>query len=108
MFKNLTPWQLAGITAPVLVSLAYLLSEPLPPPRKLVIHPAISKLSDDGSELRRLYAEAYPEDFFEGGGYANLPFGKIKYFVLGPEDAPKVSGSDCILFLCRINWCTSG
>jgi len=34
--------------------------------------------------------ELYPEDVFPGGDYANLPMGKTRYWIFGPEDGEKV------------------
>ncbi|KLO14437.1 alpha/beta-hydrolase [Schizopora paradoxa] len=34
--------------------------------------------------------EVYPEDIYPGGGYANLPMGRTKYWLFGPEDGEKV------------------
>jgi hypothetical protein len=32
----------------------------------------------------------YPEDFFPGGAYVELPHGRTRYWVLGPEDGKRV------------------
>ncbi|KAF9933917.1 hypothetical protein BGZ67_004059 [Mortierella alpina] len=33
---------------------------------------------------------AYPEDYFPGGAYAELPFGETHYFLFGPDNGKKV------------------
>jgi len=34
--------------------------------------------------------EVYPEDVYPGGGYANLPMGRTRYWLFGPEGGEKV------------------
>ncbi|KAG8992355.1 hypothetical protein FRB94_011693 [Tulasnella sp. JGI-2019a] len=85
--RDINPFQVAAIAAPLL---AYLLWQPLPRPKKLLIHASIPRRADDKSALVRRFREVYPEDYFEGGGYAALPHGKTHYYLLGPENAPKV------------------
>ncbi|KIY63233.1 alpha/beta-hydrolase [Cylindrobasidium torrendii FP15055 ss-10] len=34
--------------------------------------------------------EIYPEDIYPGGGYADLPIGRVKYWLLGPEHGEKL------------------
>ncbi len=34
--------------------------------------------------------DIYPEDVFEGGGYAVLPYGKTRFWVVGPSEGTKV------------------
>lgn len=83
---DLTPIHVAAIAAPLLT---YSLWQPFPNPKKLVIHPSVSDRSFEDTPLLKRFKEVYPEDFYEGGGYAALPHGKTHYYLLGPEDAPK-------------------
>jgi hypothetical protein len=43
----------------------------------------------------------YPEDFFPGGAYVELPHGRTRYWVFGPEDGKRVrvgsSGLTCMV-----------
>ncbi|EIW64718.1 alpha/beta-hydrolase [Trametes versicolor FP-101664 SS1] len=34
--------------------------------------------------------QIYPEDLFPNGNYAQLPYGRVRYWLLGPEDGTKV------------------
>ncbi|KAI0374220.1 alpha/beta-hydrolase [Pilatotrama ljubarskyi] len=34
--------------------------------------------------------QIFPEDLFPNGSYAPLPYGRVRYWILGPEDGPKV------------------
>ncbi|KAG8879919.1 hypothetical protein FRB98_005453 [Tulasnella sp. 332] len=86
ILQDLTPIRIAAIAAPLL---AYILWQPFPDPKKLVIHPSISDRSREETPLLKRFKEVYPEDFFEGGGYAALPHGKTHYYLLGPKNAPK-------------------
>ncbi|KZT06923.1 alpha/beta-hydrolase [Laetiporus sulphureus 93-53] len=33
----------------------------------------------------------YPEDYYPNGGYVQLPYGRTRYYLLGPEDGTKVA-----------------
>ncbi|KAH9937644.1 Alpha/Beta hydrolase protein [Fomitopsis serialis] len=49
------------------------------------VHHSIAALPPD-SRIRQIY----PEDFFPNGGYVQLPYGRTRYWLLGPEDGVKV------------------
>lgn len=51
---------------------------------------------DPDSELGKGVNEVYPPDAFEGGSDVRLPNGRVKYYLLGPEEGDKVglSGSN--------------
>lgn len=91
--RDLTMPQISVLSVSVILSLAYLWWDPLPPPKQLVIHPSISASSDVQNELQKRFKELYPEEYYQGGAYAALPYGKTRYYLLGPDDAPKVSPS---------------
>ncbi|KAF8998394.1 Alpha/Beta hydrolase protein [Cyathus striatus] len=73
---------------PVAISLSLLLyatyyvssTPPQPLRRKLVIHPGLASLPE--SHRAR---EIYPEEFYQGGSYVDLPFGRTRYWLLRPE-----------------------
>ncbi|KAK0443949.1 Alpha/Beta hydrolase protein [Desarmillaria tabescens] len=48
----------------------------------LTIHPSLATVSQAW--------EVYPEDFYPGGSYAELPFGRTRYWLLGPEMGRKL------------------
>ncbi|KAF9002314.1 Alpha/Beta hydrolase protein [Cyathus striatus] len=51
----------------------------------LYVHPGLSSLPRTSKSR-----EVYPEDFYEGGNYVKLPWGRVRYWVLGPEDGRKI------------------
>ncbi|KAK7696088.1 hypothetical protein QCA50_000731 [Cerrena zonata] len=51
----------------------------------MVIHPSLSTLSKDSRSW-----QIYPEDFFQGGAYTTLPYGRVRYWLLGPEDGKRI------------------
>ena len=50
---------------------------------------ALSSSKDVIAHIR----DIYPEDVFDGGGYAALPYGKTRFWVVGPLDGIKVRAS---------------
>ncbi|KLO08642.1 alpha/beta-hydrolase [Schizopora paradoxa] len=67
-----------------LLAIRFLASFPLPP-EPLAIHPSLASLPQDSRSWK-----IYPEDFFEGGQYASFPFGKVRYWLMGPKNGEKV------------------
>ena len=61
------------------------------PPTKPVIYPGLGSLGIDESEPRKRLEQLYPETLYDGGSYAELPLGRIKYWILGYEWCPKVA-----------------
>ncbi|KAH9835600.1 alpha/beta-hydrolase [Rhodofomes roseus] len=49
------------------------------------VHHSIAALPPD-SRIRQIY----PDDLFPNGGYVQLPYGRTRYWLLGPEDGVKV------------------
>ncbi|KAH7923621.1 alpha/beta-hydrolase [Leucogyrophana mollusca] len=56
-----------------------------PPNPETVIHPSLSSLPRSSPSW-----DIYPEDFYPGGAYATFSYGKVRYWLLGPEDGQKV------------------
>ncbi|TCD65971.1 hypothetical protein EIP91_001963 [Steccherinum ochraceum] len=54
-------------------------------PASLVIQPSLSSLSKDSRSW-----EIYAEDFFQGGAYVTFPYGRVRYWLMGPEDGPRI------------------
>ncbi|KAF9002318.1 Alpha/Beta hydrolase protein [Cyathus striatus] len=67
------------VLLPPLYKLSTTSSEPL------YVHPGLSSLPRTSKSW-----EVYPEDFYEGGSYVRLPWGRVRYWVLGPEDGRKI------------------
>ncbi|KAJ7644862.1 Alpha/Beta hydrolase protein [Roridomyces roridus] len=75
------------LAAPIL--LLSLGSKPtLPPSNRLPAptDPGLASLPKD-SRAR----EIYPEDWIEGGAYAELPNGRVRYWLVGPENGRKIT-----------------
>ncbi|KAF9265873.1 alpha/beta-hydrolase [Marasmius fiardii PR-910] len=72
------------ILPPLLLTGYFLVSFPHPP-ESLQIHPGLASLSKESKSW-----SIYPEDFYEGGNYVRLPFGRVRYWLFGPEDGQKI------------------
>ncbi|KAF7432585.1 hypothetical protein PC9H_004527 [Pleurotus ostreatus] len=72
------------ILPPILLTTYFLAAFPSPP-EPLVIYPSLESLPKAHSSW-----EIYPEDFYQGGAYARFPYGKVRYWLIGPEDGKKV------------------
>jgi len=70
---------------PPLIFATYLLVAFPNPPEALNIFPSFASLPPN-SKAR----EIYPEDFYESGSYTNSPYGRTRYWLLGPENGKKV------------------
>ncbi|EGN94947.1 hypothetical protein SERLA73DRAFT_187220 [Serpula lacrymans var. lacrymans S7.3] len=55
------------------------------PPDAPPIHPSLSSLPPSARSW-----SLYPEDFYEGGAYATFPYGRVRYWLIGPENGRKV------------------
>lgn len=91
--------KLLTIAAPlgVLAILPYFLFRLPEPESKLKIHPGLGELT--GPDTARL-KELYPEDIYEGGAYADLPLGKLKYYIVGSEFSRKVTPISLLVVRC--------
>jgi hypothetical protein len=55
-------------------------------PKKILPDPSLASLPPDSRHWR-----IYPEDFYgKGGAYATFPQGRVRYWLIGPEDGRKV------------------
>jgi hypothetical protein len=63
----------------------YLLAAFPNPPETLNIYPSLASLP-----LSAKSWQIYPEDFFEGGAYVEFPYGRMRYWLIGPEKGKKV------------------
>ncbi|EJD01733.1 alpha/beta-hydrolase [Fomitiporia mediterranea MF3/22] len=68
----------------LLVVLRLLASFPLPP-EPVAVYPSLASLPKDSHSWL-----IYPENFYEGGNYVNFPFGRVRYWLLGPEEGQKI------------------
>ncbi|KAH8106444.1 alpha/beta-hydrolase [Phellopilus nigrolimitatus] len=64
--------------------LRFLASFPLPPV-PVPAYPSLASLPRDARSWT-----IYPEDFYEGGSYVSFPVGRVRYWVLGPENGKKI------------------
>ncbi|KIO32903.1 hypothetical protein M407DRAFT_18361 [Tulasnella calospora MUT 4182] len=80
----------AAALIPLLAAMPYFLFKLPSPARPPKIHPGLAGLPGPDDELRKRLKAIYPENFYEGGAYADLPFGKLRYYILGDELSPKV------------------
>ena len=90
---------------PPLLLLIYLVTQFPRPQESLHIHPSLA-----GVPRSNRVWEIYDEDYFPGGGYAALPYGRVsqhldlsasyvhvyqvRYWLMGPEDGEKVNCYD--------------
>lgn len=91
---------------PLLLLLIYLVTQFPRPQESLHIYPSLASVP----RSNRVW-EIYNEDFFPGGGYAVLPYGRVsphldhyayyvhiyiqvRYWLMGPEDGEKVNCRD--------------
>ena len=105
-FLRLTGYALFPI--PLLLLLIYLVTQFPRPQESLHIYPSLASVP----RSNRVW-EIYNEDYFPGGGYAVLPYGRVslcldlfaphiheyqvRYWLMGPEDGEKVSCRDCLV-----------
>ena len=73
------------LVLPGLILLLYVLTAFPHTPQPLALHHSLASLPKDSPAWT-----IYPEDIFTGGAYATFPFGRVRYWMLGPEDGIKV------------------
>lgn len=78
-------FQLILLIIPPFLLFTYFIATSASEPTTLTIHPSLASLPASLD-----IAKVYPEDLFEGGAEVLLSYGKVKYWVLGPEDGQKV------------------
>ncbi|KAL5527956.1 hypothetical protein ACEPAG_6757 [Sanghuangporus baumii] len=64
--------------------LRFLAAFPLPP-EDVAVYPSLASLPKDSRSWN-----IYPENFYEGGNYVRFPFGRVRYWLFGPEDGQKI------------------
>ncbi|KAF9480153.1 alpha/beta-hydrolase [Pholiota conissans] len=72
------------ILPPLLLTTYFMAIFPSPPP-PVFVHPSLASMP-----LQSKSWLIYPEDFYSGGGYVMFPNGKVRYWLLGPENGKKV------------------
>ena len=77
---------------PAIILVLYFLTAFPHIPESLAIHPSLATLDKDCRSW-----QIYPEDIFAGGAYVSFPYGRVRYWLLGPEDGSKVRSSHCQL-----------
>lgn len=81
-----TPFhRLALVILPPLFLTVYLLASFPRPPTVPIIHASLAHLPSSSPSW-----DVYPEDFYSGGAYANLPLGRVRYWLIGPEDGRRI------------------
>lgn len=73
------------LVLPALTFLVYILTVFPANPDSLVIHPSLSSLPKDSRSWT-----IYSEDHYYGGAYVKLPHGRVRYWLLGPENGKKI------------------
>ncbi|PAV21475.1 alpha beta-hydrolase [Pyrrhoderma noxium] len=68
----------------LLLAFRLLVTFPLPP-GPIAVYPSLASLPNNSRSWL-----IYPENFYEGGNYANFPFGRVRYWIFGPENGEKV------------------
>ncbi|TFK29036.1 alpha/beta-hydrolase [Coprinopsis marcescibilis] len=88
MGSRQTPFQcftLALLVIPPLLLTAYFLAAFPKPPGPIHVHSSLASLPKTAMSW-----SIYPEDLYPGGAYAELPFGRVRYWQLGPESGRKI------------------
>ncbi|KAF9535128.1 Alpha/Beta hydrolase protein [Crepidotus variabilis] len=70
---------------PPLLLVTYLFSAFPHPPLPVHVHKSLASLPPTEKSW-----SIYPEDFYPGGGYASLPNGRVRYWLLGPPRGKKI------------------
>ena len=89
--------QLALLVLPAVVLVLYFLTSFPHAPDTLIIHPSLASLPRHSRSW-----SIYPEDIYDGGAYVGFPYGKVRYWLFGPEDGIKVRSPASICTL--MNW----
>ena len=63
------------LVVPPLLLAAYMLATFPGPPAPIVVHPSLASLPPTSESW-----SIYPEDFYPGGDYAQLPYGKVRSY----------------------------
>ncbi|KAG1811629.1 Alpha/Beta hydrolase protein [Suillus variegatus] len=82
---RLTPFHHLALVIPPLFLTVYLLANFPRPPTLPIIHTSLAHLPSSSPSWK-----VYPEDLYSGGAYANLPLGRVRYWLIGPEDGQRI------------------
>ncbi|KAG2055092.1 alpha/beta-hydrolase [Suillus hirtellus] len=82
---RLTPFYHLALVIPPLFLTVYLLANFPRPPTLPIIHTSLAHLPSSSPSWK-----VYPEDLYSGGSYANLPLGRVRYWLIGPEDGQRI------------------
>ncbi|KAF8967472.1 Alpha/Beta hydrolase protein [Flammula alnicola] len=83
-----SPYQcltLSLLILPPLLLATYFMAIFPSPPAPVFIHPSLASMPPSSKSWT-----IYPEEFYPGGGYAEFPSGKVRYWLLGPEKGKKI------------------
>ncbi|KAK7445077.1 hypothetical protein VKT23_014939 [Stygiomarasmius scandens] len=75
----------ALLILPPLLLTSYFLAAFPNRPESIQVSPSLASLPKQAKSW-----SVYPEDIYGEGGYARFPYGKVKYWMLGPEDGKKI------------------
>ncbi|KAI0326699.1 alpha/beta-hydrolase [Cubamyces sp. BRFM 1775] len=73
------------LVCPAVVILSYFFTVFPHTPESLYIHPSLATLPKT-SQSRVIY----PDNFYDGGAYVKLPYGTVRYWLIGPEHGKRV------------------
>ncbi|TDL30083.1 alpha/beta-hydrolase [Rickenella mellea] len=76
---------LSLLVIPPIFLAAFFLAQFPSPPEAIPIYPSLASLPKDFRSW-----SVYPEDFYDGGAYASFPFGKVRYWMIGPPNGQKI------------------
>ncbi|KAG8903380.1 hypothetical protein FRB99_003372 [Tulasnella sp. 403] len=88
--SKLTTGQLLTLAAPIIATIPYFFFSFPSPKTKVKVHPSLGTLPGPETALLKRIKELYPEDIYPEGGYAYLPWGRLRYYMIGSEYSPKV------------------
>lgn len=80
-----TPFNRLALVLPPLFLTVYLLASFPRPPTVPIIHTSLAHLPSSSPSW-----DVYPEDLYSGGAYVNLPLGRVRYWLIGPEDGRRI------------------
>ncbi|KAG2361606.1 Alpha/Beta hydrolase protein [Suillus spraguei] len=80
-----TPFHRLALVLPPLFLTVYLLASFPRPPTVPIIHTSLAHLPSSSPSW-----DVYPEDLYSGGAYVNLPLGRVRYWLIGPEDGRRI------------------
>ncbi|KII94579.1 hypothetical protein PLICRDRAFT_96811 [Plicaturopsis crispa FD-325 SS-3] len=73
------------VLPPVLITVYFLAQFPGAPESLPLVYPSLASLPLESPSW-----SIYPEDFYPGGAYLQLPYGRMRYWLMGPEDGKKI------------------